>query len=478
VQAYKHPKSLKVFVITEMWERYGFYVVQTLLAIFLALQYKWPDKKVYYLVGSFTALNYLSPLVGGWIADHLIGQKRAILYGALVLFLSYLSLTFMHNELSLFMSLAGIPVGTGLLKPNISSLLGHQYRDDASQREGGFTIFYMGLAAGIILGTTLPSIIHEYFGWSVAFASASIVMVFSGFFFLWGSQYFNIQDYHPTAYSIRLTCYAFIVSLGLWLFAFFILKYPRFADNLILVIGCLSVLYFLRCLQGDNESQYKKTLTIGLLCLISTMFWSFYFQMFMSLTLFVVRIVKSELFGLHFYPPYYISIQSIGLIVFGSFFAVKKTMLSDEESGISSAKKFTFAIGLIFLAYSFIALFCHIMPGANQFSPLLFIPIYLMISLAEILLSPVGLAAVSLLANTHKVSTMVGMFFVTLGIGAYLSGKLASLTAIPDLTMNIVQMKAVYAAGFIQQVYILMMVCVICYCLYRLIKHLLSTNTG
>ena len=474
MQDFTHPKSLKVFVVTEMWERYGFYVIQTLLALFLALQFKWPDKEVYYLVASFTALNYLSPLIGGGIADHLIGQKRAILYGAFILFLSYFSLTFMHNELSLFISLAGIPVGTGLLKPNISSLLGHQYSDDASQREAGFTIFYMGLAGGIILGTTLPSIIHEYFGWSFAFASASLVMVFSGLFFLWGSKYFNIEDYHPMPFSRRHTFFAILISLSLWLFSFFILKFPRFADNLILIIAGLSVLYFLCCLLSDNPRQFKKTLTIGLLCLISTMFWSFYFQMFMSLTLFVARIVKSELFGFHFYPPYYISIQSIGLILFGSFFAVKKNSLTVEQSGISSAKKFSFAIGLIFLAYSLIELFCVLLPENTLFSPLLFIPIYLMISLAEILLSPVGLAAVSLLSNSHKVSTMVGMFFVTLGIGAYLSGKLASLTAIPDLNMDIVQMKAVYAAGFMKQVYILIGVCIICYMLYRTIKRLLS----
>jgi len=474
VQDLAHPKSLKVFVITEMWERYGFYVVQTLLALFLALQFKWPDKRVYYLVGSFTALNYLSPLIGGWIADHLIGQKRSILLGAFVLFLSYVSLSFMHNELSLLISLAGIPVGTGLLKPNISSLLGHQYQDNAAQREGGFTIFYMGLAGGIILGTTLPSIIHEHFGWSAAFASAALVMVFSGLFFSWGSKYFAIEDYHPAAYSLPKVSYALLVSIGLWLFAFFILKFPKFADNLILVIAILSVVYFIRCLQKDSAKQSKKTLTIGLLCLISTMFWSFYFQMFMSLTLFVVRIVKANLFGFHFYPPYYISIQSLGLIVFGAFFAVKKNKMTIEQNGIASAKKFSIAIGLIFLAYSIIELLCVFMPDGRQYSPLLFIPIYLMISMAEILLSPVGLAAVSLLSSTHKVSTMVGMFFVTLGLGAYLSGKLASLTAIPDLSMNIMQMKAVYAAGFMKQVYILIGVCVICFLIYRQIVRLLS----
>lgn len=122
-----HPPSLRVFFATEMWERYGFYVVQTLLALYLVLHFKWPDKQVYALVGSFTALTYMSPLVGGWIADHLLGQKRTILTGAVVLLLSYLGLSLIKSDHLLNLSLAGIAVGTGLLKPNISSLLGNEY---------------------------------------------------------------------------------------------------------------------------------------------------------------------------------------------------------------------------------------------------------------------------------------------------------------------------------------------------------------
>ena len=117
------PPSLRTFFATELWERYGFYVVQTLLALYLALHFKWPDKQVYALVGSFTALSYLSPVVGGWMADHLLGQKRAILIGAIVLLVSYVALSFTVSDFALSYSLAGITVGTGLLKPNISSLL-------------------------------------------------------------------------------------------------------------------------------------------------------------------------------------------------------------------------------------------------------------------------------------------------------------------------------------------------------------------
>ncbi|HAT8189743.1 TPA: MFS transporter, partial [Legionella pneumophila] len=191
----KHPKSLRIYFTTEMWERYGFYAVQSLLALYLALHFKWPDKEIYSLVGSFTALTYLSPLVGGWIADKLIGQKRAILLGAIVLFLSYCMLSLIDNSLALTSSLAGVAVGTGLLKPNISSLLGNEYPVGSTKRESGFTIFYMGITTGIILGTTLPSKFSEYFGWSASFTSASIGLIIAFVVFLFGIHQYKIKDY-------------------------------------------------------------------------------------------------------------------------------------------------------------------------------------------------------------------------------------------------------------------------------------------
>ncbi len=170
----KHPKSLRIFFATEMWERYGFYVVQSLLALYLALHFKWPDKQIYSLVGSFTALTYLSPLVGGWIADKLIGQKKAILLGILILGFSYCLLAWLTTATALTVSLAAIAVGTGLVKPNISSLLGNEYPQGSAKRESGFTIFYMGITSGIVLGTTLPSELSTHYSWATAFFSAAL----------------------------------------------------------------------------------------------------------------------------------------------------------------------------------------------------------------------------------------------------------------------------------------------------------------
>ena len=199
----KHPKSLGTFFTTEMWERYGFYVVQTLLALYLAMHMGWQDARVYELVGSFTALTYISPVIGGWIADNLIGQKSSVMLATLILCISYLILTYIRTDHALCLSLSGITVGTGLLKPNISSLLGNQYQSKPTIRESGFTIFYMGITLGIILGTTLPSYISYHFGWSSAFLSASIGMVFAAITFLYGIYFYKIQDYYTFKFDLE-----------------------------------------------------------------------------------------------------------------------------------------------------------------------------------------------------------------------------------------------------------------------------------
>jgi POT family proton-dependent oligopeptide transporter len=175
----QHPSSLKAFFATELWERYGFYVTQSLLALFLAVQHHWPDDKIYQLVGTFTALTYFSPIVGGWIADHWIGQKKSVMLGALFLLTSYILLSLSDADNLFLISLASIAVGTGLLKPNVSSLIGNQYADDNPNRTKGFTIFYMGITLGIIMGTTIPSILVAKFGWRITFLSAALGMFIS-----------------------------------------------------------------------------------------------------------------------------------------------------------------------------------------------------------------------------------------------------------------------------------------------------------
>ncbi|HHF7365250.1 TPA: peptide MFS transporter [Legionella bozemanae] len=470
----KHPKSLRIFFATEMWERYGFYVVQSLLALYLALHFKWPDKQVYALVGSFTALTYLSPVVGGWIADKLIGQKRAVLLGAVVLFVSYCILSSVDNTTVLTASLAAIAVGTGLLKPNISSLLGNEYLTGSARRESGFTIFYMGITTGIILGTTLPSILNEYFGWVASFTSAAIGMIIAFLVFLHGIKKYNIKDYNPFVFQYKKIVTAIFLMVFLWSLSFYILNSPQLANLIFGLVVLFSAAYILYSVSKEDANQSRQTLVIGLLCIISVVFWSFYFQMFMSLTLFISRVVEPTFCGIHFPAPYYVTIQSVGMLIIGYFLAKKNPKLNLVERGLSIGKKFLLAIFITTAAYAVIALVSSFTDKNALLSPLLIIPAYLMFSLAELLLSPVGLSAITLLADKNKVSTLMGIFFVSLGIGGFLSGKLASLTAIPSGETNIAVLKTLYAAAFTQQLGILFIAALCCLVLFAVIKFLLT----
>lgn len=470
----KHPKSLRIFFATEMWERYGFYVVQSLLALYLALHFRWPDKQVYALVGSFTALTYLSPLVGGWIADKLIGQKRAILLGAFVLFLSYCFLSILDSTFALTSALAGIAVGTGLLKPNISSLLGNEYLSGSARRESGFTIFYMGITSGIILGTTLPSQLSSHFGWSASFVSAAIGMVIAFMVFAFGIAHYKIKDYNPFSFDCKKVLVAFTLMALLWSLSFYILNSPQLANLMFGLVVLFSASYIFYSVNRESPNQARQTIVIGLLCIISVMFWSFYFQMFLSLTLFISRVVQPTLFGIQFPAPYYITIQSVGMLLIGFFLAKNHAKLTLIERGLSTGKKFLLAMFFMTIAYLIIAVVTTFLDKGALLSPLLIIPAYLMISLAELLLSPVGLAAITMLADKNKVSTMMGIFFVSLGIGGFLAGKLASLTAIPHGETNVLVLKELYAAAFRQQLGILFVATLGCLILFAIIKFLLT----
>ncbi len=471
------PAALRTYFLTEMWERFGFYAVQSLLALYLALFYKWPDNEVYALVGSFTAITYISPIIGGWIADNLLGQKKTIILGTFFLFISYIALSLTYSKITLIAALTGVAVGTGLLKPNISSLLGNEYANDASHRETGFTIFYMGITTGIILGTTIPSIISRHVGWSASFLSAALGMIIALSTFVIGIRRHAIKDYQSSEITLKKGLTAVFLIIAMAVISFSILYLPHFARlSFGLVVG-FSILYLYLTSKKESTKQGKKTIAIGLLCLISVLFWAFYFQMFLSLTLFITRVASPSFLGIDFPPPYYVSLQSFGMLFFGFFITRrKKKHTLNQPSGVQTCNKFMGSLLFMIFAYAIICLICHSSTNNNLLYPLLFIPSYLLISISELLLSPVGLSAITVLSSRKKVSTMMGIFFVSLGVGGFLSGELAKLTAIDNTHMSVAQYKQFYTLTFDYLLLILLGSTFICFLLSIVIKKLLKSD--
>ncbi len=441
-------RALPVFFGTEMWERYGFYIVQSLLALYLSSELHLADAQIYKLVGSFTALTYISPIIGGWIADHCIGQKKAVLTGGILLFLSYLLLAFSLSLNHLILSFSGIAMGTGLLKPNISSLLGRQFPKNSSQRDSAFTIFYLGITTGIILGTTLPTQLQLWFGWRACFLSAAIGMLLAIFIFSMGLKFSKIEDYAVLKNRIIIN---WAKALGIIFLAYFIfhtvLYYPQFANIFFIFIILIALFLVLKIAFGESGDQRNKTLSLLVLFIISTCFWVFYFEMFMMLTLFITRAVQPLIFGMKFPAPYYVSVESFGMLILGIFLSQLWKKFPTPNLAISTGIKFMLAIMVMLLAYGLILWTAH-SHSLSLLSPWPILLAYLLISLAELLLSPIGLSAVTSLAHPKVVSTLMGIFFVSLGVGGFLSGQLAQVAAISAKTQDIIKIKTAYLHGF------------------------------
>ena len=432
-----------------MWERYGFYTIQSLLAIYLSLHYGLTDKYTYLLVGSFTALTYTSPIIGGWVADKFLGQKRAVLLGAVVLFLSYLTLSLADSLHGMIACLAGMAVGTGLFKPNVSSILGRQYKTGDPKRDSGYIIFYLGITTGIILGTILPSKIHGMMGWKPCFLAASIGMVFAFLVFFMGTSYLKIPDYTDVKRNFWTGLLKSLLVLSLFgTISFFVLTYVRIADVFFLLVVALTIGYVFNTMRSESRQQKKRTLSILLLCVISVLFWAFYFQIFLVLTLLITRVVQHTIMGIQFPAPYYVSVESVSMILFGFFVAKLCTKLASRNVAVSTSIKFTLSILVMLVAYGLILMAVGNYHNAHLISPWLILLAYAVIAVAELLLSPVGLSMVTQMASPKSVSTMMGVFFVSLGVGGVLSGKLATVASLNPNHHNIVQLKHEYFHAF------------------------------
>jgi len=477
---HKYPLTLKVFFATELWERYGFYTVQALLALYLLLRFHYSDDHIYSMVGAFTAMAYISPFFGGFIADYWLGHKRAVLWGAAVLALSYFSIVLVHNIDGIILALGGITIGTGLLKPNISSLLAHEYHTKTPEgsRDGAFTLFYVGISCGIILGTTVPTLLKDWLGWNAPFIGATIGLILAYITFWWGCRYYEVHhqpDYtHCTIADYLKSLLGIVAYIGI---AYLIIHNVMIADIAFAIIAALSVIVVLAVAFKEEKHQRHRTIVFLLLCIISVMFWGLYFQMFLSLTLFIYRTVQPTIFGIEFPPPFYVTAESIGLVVFGPILAWLWTRLRQRNKRITTPMKFFYAMLVMTLSYGLILYATYQVDPNVRLSPWLIILAYLLISISELLLSPVGLSVTTKLVRKEVVGMMVGVFFVSLGIGSKLANMLSDVAAIPKHLDQFSKVEHIYQHAFWFYFESAIAATVISFILVLVIKRLMRANT-
>jgi len=441
-----HPKALPFLFLTEMWERFGFYVAQGLLVLYMTQYYGFSDNESYTISGVFAGLVYISPFVGGILADRILGFKTAIIWGGLFLVLGYALLSLSAVQWVFYPALATIIIGNGLLKPNISSLLGSQYTRDNPRRDSGFTIFYIGINIGVAL-SGLSGYVKNAFGWQTTFALASLGMIIGLLTFFSGLKYINnTQKLKPVSHKLKslvlICCVLSILGVSL------LLKVNALANVLLPAAGVVLLVFLVMLtLKQEGESR-KRMIVLNTLIISSIVFWTLFLQLFNSANLYVDRLVDKNLLGMHLTTTVFYASESIFIMIFGPLFAILWEILGTHNKNPSPVSKFV--LGIFFAGLGFLVLGISTMfPNSQELiNPLWIFSAYLLITFGELMLSPIGLSAVTMLAPTNLVGMMMGVWFVATGFGGLFAGWIAKLSSVPQSAQTAAQKLAIYQHAF------------------------------
>ncbi|MCR9191281.1 MAG: oligopeptide:H+ symporter [Gammaproteobacteria bacterium] len=448
----KQPKALTVFFMAEMCERYGFYIILSLVIFYLTDNFHLSDGLSYEILGSITALAYANSILGGFIADRLIGPRAAVISSFIILTIGYALAAVFHDLTFVLADFAMITVGVGLMKPNISSMVGFLYPANDTRRYSGYTVFFMGINIGIILGETVAGIIQKYLSWHGVFFSASFALVTGFLLFLFGSRtttFYNDAPHSPLQLSINYIYALSLVILAVFA-SYFIISHQECASNFFIcvAISCFAIMAyeFYNC---DNALRLKLIIFL-ILMIISTCYWMLYFQMFFSMNLFVERVVDNHIWGISIIPTVYPAIEAVSVVIIGFLFAWGWRWLEEFAPSLNPSipMKFTLALLLHSIALGLLYYNVFVMKH-GLIRPADIIPTYVLIAVGELLISPIGLAMVGELLPRRLIGLMTGIFFITQGLGAKLSGMLANFSAVPvALLNNFSAVEKIYQRGF------------------------------
>ena len=430
-----HPKGLFVCFATEMWERFSYYGMRALLILYLTKHWEFTDATSYLIYGAYTSLVYIMPVFGGMLADQILGSKKAVTYGAILLVFGHLGMTVESNEQIFYLSLALIVSGVGFLKPNISTMVGALYEEGDPRRDSGFTIFYMGINIGAFTATLLCGYLGEQVGWAYGFGAAGIGMLFGLIIFLWGQKYLEglaeppSNKYLQKMNGISYESWAYISGIFMVLVTWFLVQNSQLVGQLLGGFGAIFIgAWLLYALFRCDPDERDRLIVVGILILFSLIFWALFEQAGSSLNILTDRGVNRVIFGWEVPASMFQSLNAGFIFTIAPLFAMLWIALAKRNMEPSTPIKFS--IGIILVGLGFLALVYGMRSSEGlQTGVFWIILIYLLHTLGELCLSPVGLSSVTKLSPQRIVGFMMGMWFFASAAGNYVAGLIARATA-------------------------------------------------
>jgi POT family proton-dependent oligopeptide transporter len=455
-QVFGQPRGLATLFLTEMWERFSYYGMRAILILFMTATVAdgglgINDKTASSIYGLYLACGYLMSLVGGWIADRLIGAQRAVLAGGICIMTGNAMLASGSTQV-FFLGLVVTLLGVGLLKPNISAIVAQLYPEGGSRRDAGFSIFYMGINIGSALGSALVPLVAHRFNWHWGFALPSIGMLFGLGQFMLTRHYLGLSGVAAAADSKRGSWIPVIVlllaiavvatlAIGGWVQ----IDPNAVATAATWLIELIAAAYFIYLIffAGLDSVERKRAYVMVALFIACAMFWAGFEQMGASFNLFAERYTDRNVLGYEIPAGVMQAVNPTLIIIFAPILAGVWLSLGRRNKDFSTPTKF--ALGLLLLGAGFLVMYFasrYVIAG-EKVLPTWLLCTYLLHTLGELCLSPVGLSSMTKLAPTRFVGQVMGLWFLATALGNNLAGQLSgeydssNLMSLPGLFLKI-----------------------------------------
>jgi len=449
-----HPRGLYILFFAEMWERFSFYGMRGLLIFYLTQHFLFGDKEAAGIYATYGALVYLTPVIGGLIADRYIGFRKAVIFGAVLLCIGHFGMAFEGEPAvragemvernaaylqGFYFSLAFIIIGVGFLKPTISNIVGQLYGTDDPRRDGGFTIFYMGINLGAMLASLLAGYLGQTYGWAYGFGLAGIGMLAGLVTFIKGQHHLHGAGLPPNPERLTEPLFAgisrekiiyFCGLIGV-LVAWQLMQHRGGVGNLLLATAAITVIGIVwysvaRCSREERD----RMLVVLYLTTVSVVFWSFFEQAGSSLSLFTERNVEKEVFGVtltsaqfHFFNPAFI-------IFLAPFFSWLWVALFSRGLDPSTPAKFGLGVFQVGLAFAILVHGISTADTTGMVSAYWLVLAYFLMTTGELCLSPVGLSMVTRLSVPRVGGLMMGVWFLSASFSQYVGGIIAATASV------------------------------------------------
>jgi len=430
-----HPRGLATLFLVEMWERFSYYGMRALLTLYLTKQLLFSDDMAFGMYGAYTSMVYLTPIFGGMLADRLIGFRKAVTWGALLMAAGHFTMAF---ESTLHLALGLLIVGNGFFKPNMSSIVGKLYKEGDPRRDGGYTIFYMGVNVGAFLAPLVCGYVGETYGWHYGFGIAGVGMLVGLLNFTIRQRVLEGRADPPDPEKLARPLFAGInrewavyigsivpIAFATWLVSRFTVVQSLLTTVSIAVVVGLVLFMFVRL---DSVARSRLAVAM-LLCIFGVSFWSLFEQAGSSINLFTDRNVDRGVFGWTIPTTWFQSVNPLFIVVFAPVFSWLWSWLAKRKLEPSTPLKFS--LGIFQLGLGFLALYLATRLAAEGSVHFVWLLLgYLLHTTGELCVSPVGLSSISKLSPAKILGLMMGVWYLAFAYAQILATTIARMTSI------------------------------------------------